>query len=292
MLRRRLAYSLVLLVGISLMSESPAAAEPTVESDEDVELDEFGLVGTVDDWDDGLRDAADTATPPTDDLSDPSPETITRTAEVAGAALEAQGVPRCRFDALLTDQEAESGVAPGQIDRLNPACETEDAEPDPDAPPEAQPPTYEEIVAWASSEYLRLPLDPSPISYQPDGTWAAVNLDFIVYTDAEAQVFQRDLLGMDITFTATPVHYSWDFGDGSPPLATSSPGNPYPRQDVAHVYSSAHDGVTVAVSTTWQGSFQIDGGPPIPVPGAAVTTAQAGPVEIVTFDVALVRGDD
>lgn len=127
------------------------------------------------------------------------------------------------------------------------------------------------------------------LTHQPDGDWALINVDFIVMTDPTPQVFERDLLGMSITFRATPVHYLWDFGDGSPPLETSSPGRPYPDHDVTHVYTSAADGVEVSLTTTWEGSFQINGGGTwLPVSGFATTTAVAPPVEIVAMDTRLV----
>lgn len=110
-----------------------------------------------------------------------------------------------------------------------------------------------------------------------------------MFTDAEPQTFDVELLGLDITFLATPVHYSWDFGDGSAALSTSSPGTPYPNQNLTHIYTSADDGVNVSVTTTWEGSFQIGGaGPWYPVAGYATTTASSGPIEIVAMDVNLV----
>lgn len=58
---------------------------------------------------------------------------------------------------------------------------------------------------------------------------------------------------------------------------------------MAHVYSSAADAVEISLTTTWQGSFRINGtGPWLPVSGYATTTATAPAVEIVAMEVHLV----
>ena len=114
-------------------------------------------------------------------------------------------------------------------------------------------------------------------------------MDFIVYTDAGAQLLDTTILGVPVTVRATPVHYSWDFDDGSVPLATTDTGQPYPNHTLAHVYTSAADSVEVTLSTTWQGELQINGsGPWLPIAGFATTTRSAPPVEIVAMDVHLV----
>lgn len=251
---------------------SPAAAVP-----DDVES--WCLDGTcgleASDATDDLGAAPDTATPADVEPTEYGP-LVNR---LVAAVYEEAGFTRCPFEGMRRDDEAD--LAPIDIVR---ECDEEAEEGEEDAPP-----SWEEIVALVSREYLTLPIAPSVITHQPDGDWALVNVDFIVMTDPAPQVFERELLGMDITFRAAPVHYAWDFGDGSPPLETSSPGKPYPDQDVAHVYSSAADAVEVSLTTTWQGSFQINGaGAWLPVSGYATTTATAAPVEIVAMDVHLV----
>src|SRR5690606_11813305 len=187
-------------------------------------------------------DDVDLATPVTEEPTEHSPLLDS----LVAAVYEETGFTRCPFEGLRRDDEA--GLAPADIVR---ACDEEAEEGDDDAPP-----SWDEIVALINREYLTLPIEASAIAHQPDGDWALLNVDFIVMTDPTPQVFERDLLGMSITFRATPGHYLWDFGDGSPPLETSSPGRPYPDQDVTHVYTSAADAVEVSLTTTWEGSFQ------------------------------------
>ncbi|WP_156253594.1 hypothetical protein [Pseudactinotalea terrae] len=146
-----------------------------------------------------------------------------------------------------------------------------------------------ELVALVSSEFRTLPLTAPAITYQPEGDWALVNMDFIVYTDADQQLLSTTILGVPVTVRATPVHYSWDFGDGSAPLSTTDAGRPYPDHTLAHVYTSAAESVQVSLTTSWQGELQINGaGPWLPIAGFATTTSSAPAVEIVAMDVNLV----
>lgn len=64
------------------------------------------------------------------------------------------------------------------------------------------------------------------------------------------------LLGRDVTLTGTPT-WSWQFGDGSG-QETSDPGGRYPHLGVAHVYRRAGD-YRVDCTTTWSGTFVVDG---------------------------------
>lgn len=150
-------------------------------------------------------------------------------------------------------------------------------------------PSVEQIVATMAQQFQTLPLASSGITHQPDGDWAMVNIDFIVMTDPSPQILTTTLLGVDVAVRATPVHYSWDFGDGSPAATTSDPGQPYPGQTVTHVYSSASDAVAVTLTTQWRGELQIGGqGPWLPIAGYATTTDTTAPIEIAAFDVVLV----
>lgn len=275
MARARVVIAAPVLVTVLLTQSSlPAEADVDLVCLADV----CDLTGTTE----------DDFTPPTPPLplgetpTNPGPATI----ETIAHEYSDLGVERCLWQGIRTDEEADLA----QIDVTRP-CEEDEADPAADDAADDAP-TWEEIVTFVASAYETLQLEPSPITYQPEGDWALINMDFIVHTDPTPQTFDVDLLpGLQVTFRATPVHYTWDFGDGAT-LETSSPGNPYPDHDVAHVYTSTHDAVAVSLTTLWQGTFQINGaGPWLPVSTYNVTTATTDPVEIVAMDVALVPND-
>lgn len=151
--------------------------------------------------------------------------------------------------------------------------------------------TPADIQAAILTAFQSLPVAGSPITYQPEGDWALVNMDFIVYTDTATQNLGTTILGVPVTFELTPTHWTWDFGDGAT-MPSSNPGAAYPNHTLSHVYSSAHDGVTVSLTTLWSGEFQIGGaGDWYPVDGFVTTTSTTGPIEIVAMDVHLVPND-
>lgn len=155
-------------------------------------------------------------------------------------------------------------------------------------PDDVEPQAIVDWVATMATQYQRLTLTPSTISYQPNGDWALVNMDFIVYTDPSPQTLTTELFGVEIAVRSTPVHYEWDFGDGAT-LSTSDAGSAYPDHTVTHVYSQASDGVVVNLTTSWRGEFQIAGSDTwIPIAGLATTTSSTAPIEIVAMDVHLV----
>lgn len=273
-LRSRSPVIVAASLALSLLGSSFASANSEDGRDAEEILDGFdasGSVGAVNLGADGLV----TNTVDADaNVVEPTP---------GGGDIGAGGGPYDDFllgtdNAVLcdaTDEDGNAAACPAPVEEI--AEEAEDEL------------TLADIQAEVLRVYQSLPVGPSPISYQPDGTWAAVNMDFIVYTDTTAQVLDTTVLGVPVQFRLTPSHWTWDFGDGSPPLPTSQPGQPYPNQTLTHVYSSASDGVTITLSTLWSGEYQVGGsGDWYPVDGYVTTSSTAGPVEIVAFDVRLV----
>jgi hypothetical protein len=123
------------------------------------------------------------------------------------------------------------------------------------------------------------------VKVQPAGR-TLVNLDTIVYTDqSKVSMVTVSLLGFPIVLEATPMSYSWNFGDGRPALTTTSPGKPYPSKEVTHRYmkrGSANVWVTTnyaarfnVAGTGWQ---YVDGTVPITGPATALLIREAVPV--------------
>ena len=126
-----------------------------------------------------------------------------------------------------------------------------------------------------------LPLPQLPTKQQPPGDGLA-GLPVIFFTDGPTtQTFTVDIRGFTVDIDATASSFTWHTGDGTD-LTTTDPGAPYPDHTISHDYASGT--YTAALTTTWTGTFSIDGGLTVPVPGS--TTTEGPPV---TFDVLQAR---
>ena len=96
----------------------------------------------------------------------------------------------------------------------------------------------------------------------------------------EEQTITQTMFDQEVTITATPVEYRWDYGDGDT-LVTELPGYPVDifntETDTSHQFTEP--GVyTVELTTVFEGTFQVDGGEVQEV--SAPVTQQADPIEI------------
>ena len=147
-----------------------------------------------------------------------------------------------------------------------------------------------DIRAAIAAEFQRLPLTPSQLSVQPPSGWTLVNVDTIVFTDDHDQLLTTTVLGVEVTIRATPVRYTWDFGDGTDPLTTTDPGHPWPEHTLAHRYT-AEATHTIALTTSWTGQFQVAGTTTWePVDGTATTTTTSDPLTVYEAHSRLVSG--
>jgi PKD domain len=112
-----------------------------------------------------------------------------------------------------------------------------------------------------------------------------VNLDTIVYTDENKLTTTTvTLLGFPVIVEATPMTYSWNFGDNTPALTTDSPGAPYPSKEITHKYlrrGAAQVSVTAhyaarykVADTDWQ---YVDDTVPITGPATGILIREAVP---------------
>lgn len=129
------------------------------------------------------------------------------------------------------------------------------------------------------TEFRRLPITPSALTVQPVGP-VLVNVDTIAYVVPATQVLTTTVLSVPVTFTVTAAGYVWDFGEDEP-FPTTSPGHPYPDEDVAHPYAQPGTG-QVTVTTTWQATYTLADDPTVrTVPGTATTSTTSAPFEIL-----------
>ena len=99
----------------------------------------------------------------------------------------------------------------------------------------------------------------------------------------------RNALGASIEVDATPISYTWSFGDDSAPLDSPSLGVPYPQTtgSVVHNYAATSSGFPVSVTFNLAVSYRVNGGPAIPLPAIQRTASLSYPVyEINTIIVA------
>ena len=141
------------------------------------------------------------------------------------------------------------------------------------------PPSPAEVFRY----FQTLPLPDLPTQQQPPGN-ALAGLPVVFYTDGPtSQTFTVNLRGFTVDIVATASAFSWDTGDGTV-LRTTDPGAPYPDHTISHDYRSGT--YTAALTTTWSGTYSVDGGATADVPGttttdgppATFTVVQASPV--------------
>jgi hypothetical protein len=141
------------------------------------------------------------------------------------------------------------------------------------------------------TDFRRLPLAPSVLNIQPARPQVLVNMPTIVYTEPTTQTFTTTLLGYPVEVEATPTTFTWDFGDDTDPITTTSPGHPYPDHDIAQPYT--HPGTyTITLTTTHAGRYRMAGTTPwLDVAGTATTTTLSGPIEAIEIRSHLVADD-
>ncbi len=147
------------------------------------------------------------------------------------------------------------------------------------------PPSPGEVYRY----FQTLPLPDLPTQQQPPGN-ALAGLPVVFYTDGPTtQTFTVDIRGFTVDIVATASAFTWDTGDGTV-LQTTDPGAPYPHHTISHDYRSGT--YTASLTTTWSGTFSVDGGATADVPGttttdgppATFTVLQASPVLTNPFD--------
>ncbi|WP_344233925.1 PKD domain-containing protein [Kribbella hippodromi] len=86
-----------------------------------------------------------------------------------------------------------------------------------------------------------------------------MNLETNVYTDdSKVSNTTVTLLGFPVEVQATPISYTWRFGDGTPALTTSTPGKAYPGKEIIHKYLRRGN-VRLTVTTSYAARYNVAG---------------------------------
>lgn len=146
-----------------------------------------------------------------------------------------------------------------------------------------------DIPAAAARAFQEMQIAPLEVNVQPPDGWTLVNVDTIAFTESQPRTMSTSLFGIPVEIRALPTNYSWDFGDGSAPLATTDPGAPYPAHTVAHAYPKPGS-ATISLTTTWRGQFRLAGEPTWhDVAGEGTTVSSSGSLDILEARARLVE---
>ncbi|MCB5273946.1 hypothetical protein BJG92_01472 [Arthrobacter sp. SO5] len=127
------------------------------------------------------------------------------------------------------------------------------------------------IAAQIQEKFQQLPVSAGQSVMQPSPhTLKGAETNF--YAEASEQAFTVDMLGQSVAVVAKPVQYTWSYGDGTSLGPQTAAGGPLPQDRwgektaTSHVYPQTGD-FSVVLTTHFQGTYSVNGGPPLPIPG-------------------------
>ena len=140
------------------------------------------------------------------------------------------------------------------------------------------------IAAQIQTKFQQLPVRAGTSVMQPSPhTLRGAETNF--YAEAVEQTFAVNMLGQDVSITAKPVQYAWTYGDGTALGPQAAAGGPLPQDRwgektlTSHVYTQTGDFPVVLV-THFQGTYSVNGGPPLPIPGQGQFSAPPQTVSV------------
>ncbi|MFC8302540.1 hypothetical protein ACFUCV_02515 [Specibacter sp. NPDC057265] len=128
-----------------------------------------------------------------------------------------------------------------------------------------------EIAAQIAQEFQRSPVVPAKFGSQP-GAHTLRGNETNVWAEAATQNFNLTMIGQQVIITATPVAYTWDYGDGSIWGPTPFHGAPLHEDRIgeqtqtSHVYTTTGR-LAIGLMTHFDGTYTVNGGPELPIPG-------------------------
>ena len=161
-----------------------------------------------------------------------------------------------------------------------------DDEPADDNSGEGEAPSAETIVRTALS---RVAVSGAGLSWQPrKKSYTNAGVPTIVYAATPSQTHTTALFGHEVTITLTASQYSYDFGDGTPPLVTTRAGQAWRRGNkearLTHHYEQTTRGDerrTITLTTTWDATTTNPfTGQTLTLPAVVTTTEKSDPFPI------------
>jgi hypothetical protein len=127
------------------------------------------------------------------------------------------------------------------------------------------------IAADIQRQFQSLPVNAGTVVAQPSPhTLRGAETNF--YAEAVEQQFDVTMFGQQVHIVATPVQYTWNYGDGAVFGPQPSMGGPLPQDRwgektrTSHAYGETGD-FQVVLTTSFQGTYSVNAGPPLPIPG-------------------------
>jgi hypothetical protein len=138
-----------------------------------------------------------------------------------------------------------------------------------------------------AEDFRRLPLPAGQVHIQPGSGRTLLNVPTNVYVEAGVVVLPTTVLGQPVRVRATPVEYTWGFGDGAG-LRTSDPGAPYPDLRTTHTYTVPGT-MRLTLTTVYRGEYSVAAGAWTPIAGTAAVDSPAQALTVVAARARLVE---
>ncbi|MGQ7296580.1 PKD domain-containing protein [Quadrisphaera sp. KR29] len=145
----------------------------------------------------------------------------------------------------------------------------------------------EAVPGLTLADFRALPIPPQDVVLEPGNGFALVGVPLNAVAGTAPRVLATAVLGAPVQVRATPVAWTWDFGDGTVLGPTTDPGALYPALATAHTYDRGGE-VQVVLTTTYAGVFSVEGGPFTAVAGTADVVSPPVPLAVLTGAGALV----
>ncbi|WP_394939818.1 hypothetical protein [Psychromicrobium sp. YIM B11713] len=142
-----------------------------------------------------------------------------------------------------------------------------------------------EIAARIQTDFQHLPVSPGTATTQPSPfTLNSWQTNFI--SNAAPQQFNITLLGQRVRITATPLSYTYIYGDGHSLGPISTPGQSIPQAQwgqlqtaTSHRYEQTKD-YTARIIVHFAGTYSVNDGPTTPIPGQGNFSTAEIPVKV------------
>ncbi|WP_285241425.1 hypothetical protein [Pseudarthrobacter sp. MEB009] len=140
------------------------------------------------------------------------------------------------------------------------------------------------IAADIQQQFENLPVNAGTVVAQPSPhTLRGAETNF--YAETTEQAFDVTMFGQPVHVVATPVQYTWNYGDGTVFGPQPSMGGPLPQDRwgeatrTSHAYMATGD-FQVVLTTSFRGTYSVNAGPALPIPGQGLFGAPPRTVSV------------